>query len=587
MKKIGYLNLLLFIFISTCLMSCKSNNEEIGSGVSGQSWLNKEPLEITTETPLQVVFNAANSWGASSNSSWCKITPTTGDRGQNIIKLTATSTTDKDRTAIISISVKGYSDVSFSVIQKALDPSITTEDMEVNNAVHDYLSEMYLWNDEYKTLSLDNTKDYKSYFEDALLSMTTNTLDKRLYDGGYAIFSYIEKLNNINTVSTTRSRATKYIDKELAYSFGITGITPVRYDDVHVYFSIEGIYPDSPASNAGLKRGTLINAVDGTEISMSDWYTQYTKLIDPTNVTSLNVTDASNGGKVVSLTSKAMYCNPILLSKVVNEGGHKIGYLVYSSFDAGFDEELLNVFKNFKSQNITDLILDLRYNGGGHTISANMIATCVAGTYAQGKVFTKYRYNAERMKVLNGNMDEDLFATSTYLNLGVSLSDGYLNLKKIYCIVGNNTASSSELVINSLRGIDIEVVLIGETTVGKNVGMEYTEKTIRNNKYRIVPITFQSYNAKEESNYEHGFTPITSLIIDETNPLNQTNVFYNYREFGTNNEPLYAKAVELISGVKLSVTSRSSQPTILKGNTIKVSAKHRLGFDGMLKKAKE
>ena len=568
-------------------MSCKSNNEEIGSGVSGQSWLNKEPLEITTETPLQVVFNAANSWGASSNSSWCKITPTTGDRGQNIIKLTATSTTDKDRKAIISISVKGYSDVSFSVIQKALDPSLTTENMEVNNAVHDYLSEMYLWNDEYKTLSLDNTKDYKSYFEDALLSMTTNTLDKRLYPKGYAIFSYIEKLNTINTVSTTGSRATKYIDKELAYSFGITGITPVRYDEVHVYFSIEGIYPDSPASNAGLKRGTLINKVDGTEISMSNYENQYYKLIDPTNATSLNVTDVTNNGKEVSLTSKAMYCNPILLSKVVNEGGHKIGYLVYSSFDAGFDEELFNVFKNFKSQNITDLILDLRYNGGGHTISANMIATCVAGTYAQGKVFTKYRYNDERMKLLNGNMDEDLFATSTYLNLGVSLSDGYLNLKKIYCIVGNNTASSSELVINSLRGIDIDVVLIGEKTVGKNVGMEYTEKTIRNNKYRIVPITFQSYNAKGFGDYHAGFEPISSLIIDETNPFNETDVFYNYREFGTNNEPLYAKAVELISGVKLSVTSRSSQPTLLKGNTIKVSAKHRLGFDGMLKKAKE
>lgn len=588
MKKIGYLNLLLFIFISTCLMSCKSNNEEIGSGVSGQSWLNKEPLEITTEAPLQVVFNAANSWGASSNSSWCKITPTTGDRGQNIIKLTATSTTDKDRTAIISISVKGYSDVSFSVIQKALDPSLTTEDMEVNKAVYDYLSEMYLWNDEYKTLSLDNTKDYQSFFSDALLSMNTNTLDKKLEsDGKYYIFSYIEKLNTINSVSSTGSRATKYIDKELAYSFGFTGITPIRVATEtgdYVYFSIEGIYPDSPASNAGLKRGTLINKIDGTDISVSNWYTQYTKLMGPANVISVNVT---SDGKEVGLTSKAMYCNPILLSKVLTEGTHKIGYLVYSSFDAGFDEELFNVFKDFKSQNITDLILDLRYNGGGHTISANMIATCVAGNYAKDKVFTKYRYNAERMKVLNGIMDEDLFATSTYSNLGVSLSDGFLGLKKIYCIVGNNTASSSELVINSLRGIDIDVVLIGEKTVGKNVGMEYTEKTIRNNKYRIVPITFQSYNAKGFGDYQGGFEPIPSLIIDETNPLNQTNVFYNYRDFGTNNEPLYAKAVELITGVKLSVTSRSYQPTLLKGNTIKVSAKHRLGFDGMLKKAKE
>lgn len=67
---------------------------------------------------------------------------------------------------------------------------------------------------------------------------------------------------------------------------------------------------------------------------------------------------------------------------------------------------------------------------------------------------------------------------------------------RVYCLVGNGTASASELVINSLEGIDLDVILIGEKTTGKNVGMEYEEYTVRNNTYRVVPITFQSYNAK-------------------------------------------------------------------------------------------
>lgn len=230
------------------------------------------------------------------------------------------------------------------------------------------------------------------------------------------------------------------------------------------------------------------------------------------------------------------------------------------------------------------MILDLRYNGGGHTMSANLIATCIAGTASQGKVFSSLRFNDERMAKLNNKREDELFAYSSYPNLGTSLSAGSLNLPRVYCLVGNGTASASELVINSLEGIDLDVILIGEKTTGKNVGMEYEEYTVRNNTYRVVPITFQSYNAKGLSDYEKGFEP--DILMDETNPYNEQGVFYIHKDYGNNEEPLYAKAIELITGTNPAPQTRSAVVNTLDGKTYKLPAIFRPGHDGMLMPAR-
>lgn len=575
------------------LTSCGEDDSDApDSGITGQSWSDGTPLDIALDKPLTVDFTAAAEWTASTRASWCSVTPASGSAGKNSLKVQVTSATQNERTATITLSVSGYSPATFQVTQQK-DSGEASEDMEVNAKVDEYLKEMYLWNEEYKTLALDFTKDYESFFYDALGSMTTNTLDKKPYTGSdgrqyYSLFSYIEKLNPV-----AETRTTKLVDKELAYSFGVTGLYPVRFlkADGSVdsfYFFVQGVYPDSPAAEAGIRRGSMIRYINGNELDMDNWQAYYYDLMLPEGTIGLHIGAEHKGSNELleaDVTSRGMYCNPVIHSQVEEYEGRKIGYLVYDNFDAGFDAELFEVFKDFKQQNIDDLVLDLRYNGGGHTISANLITSCIAAEASVGNVFANLRLNDERMAKATESETQELFAYNKYANLGTSLSAGGLGLKRVYCLVGSNTASASELVINSLRGIDVEVILIGETTLGKNVGMEYTDMKIGGNTYRVVPITFQCYNAKGFGDYEKGFAPDVELV--ETKNPSYPDAFYIYRPYGDHEELLYAKALELITGKNPMPETRSADAVFLRGRKLKAPAIYRPGHEGMLMEHKQ
>ncbi len=580
MKQTHCLSFLLILLVTVSFISCSDDDDKIQTGVTGQSWTKGKPVEVSADNILQVSFNAAAKWTAYTNSKWCSLLTTSGEKGQNTLNLLAISETTADRTSTITIKVEGYSSASFEVTQKA-GSGTETEDMRVNRQVDQYLRERYLWNDEYKTLNLDYNKGYEDFFYGALGSMTTNTLDKRIdADGRYTLFSYIRKKNPISS-----TRAYPLVQKELEYCFGITGMITLETQSGYV-FCIQGVYPDSPASRAGIKRGTYISEIDGTKITDANYQALANDLVFPEEILSLKITEIiPRKGKPANtqeytITSEGMYKNPILYKDIIETNtGDKIGYLVYAEFAAAYDDKLFEVFKEFKSQNVNELVLDLRYNLGGHTISANLIASCIAGNAYKDAVFVKLRYNDERMKALGNKKVEEKSKYSNYQNLNTSLSAGDLSLKRVYCLVGGETASASELVINSLRGIDIEVVLIGDKTIGKNVGMEPNDITIGTNTYEIVPITFQTYNAKDFGDYEKGFTP--DIPLDERVDLDG-DIYFGYIDYGYLNEPLLARAVQEITGQAPS-NIRSVKASGIKGKMLKMPAIFRPGHGGMIK----
>ena len=274
----------------------------------------------------------------------------------------------------------------------------------------------------------------------------------------------------------------------------------------------------------------------------------------------------------------------MLAEEVFEVGGTRIGYLNYSGFDAAYDNDLLHALRDLKAQGISELILDLRYNGGGHVMSANMLSTVIAGSQADGQVFAYYRYNDDRMADVEGTAEEtqmeyveavDRFKEEFYYGDydGADLSREGLGLQRLYVLTTASTASASELVINSLRGIGIDVVTVGETSNGKNVGMEGRYLDLEGYTYEMFPITFQSYNADNYSIPATGVTPdIAAADWDDNN---------GYMPFGLD-EPLIAAAIEDITGVTATAATKAAKATPLRAQRIDLAAPVRQHPQGMI-----
>ncbi len=585
LKKLNYLLMktarlsFKFLFFLTFILSVSSceRGEDVDYGISDYNWKDGSIIDLSMTSPLSVSFSADANWTATADSSWCLLYDDNGGRGENVIKILPFKTTSVERTSNVTIKVAGFSPIRFRVRQKP-DARMVSKDVQINIQMDNYLRDYYLWNDEYLTLDVNYNMNYEEFLFNNLASMTTNTLDNKTYGGTYhSLFSFIQK-----DVSTRSYRSTEYAEKTLEYNFGITGLGAAMINDT-IVFIVQGVYHDSPAERAGLKRGTVIKKIDGYSITGYNINDYFYELLIPDSSHKLDI--MYDNGKYLSLTSTAMFLNPIIYKHVEEIDGHRIGYLVYNSFDAAFDWELFDVFKDFKSQNITDLVLDLRYNRGGHIMTANFISSCVTGEYSDGKVFASYLLNPTRMRALNNTREEEKFEYSEYENLGISLAEGDLGLKHIYCLVTNSTASASELVINSLRGIDVEVTLIGQTTMGKNVGMEPVYVIADKEAYIFAPITFQTYNAKGFGEYGGGFDP--DVEIDETNPYSEEGAYYLPKPYGSHNEYLYAEAVKMITGIDVisgsNIRERISYENRLNATKYNTQPIYRLGHDGMIK----
>lgn len=176
----------------------------------------------------------------------------------------------------------------------------------------------------------------------------------------------------------------------------------------------------------------------------------------------------------------------------------------------------LAAFDRFRAQNVTDLILDLRYNNGGDVLSSTVLGTLIAGEAYKGQLYAHMTFNEDRTEAgESGDYKIGVKETfeSVYEPIERALQHA-LGLKKIYVLVSETTASASEMVINGLRGLDIEVNLIGMPTNGKNVGMEGVVRSFHNYDFLLFPVSFYIENAKGFRDYSDGFTP--DVQIDDS-----------------------------------------------------------------------
>jgi carboxyl-terminal processing protease len=171
---------------------------------------------------------------------------------------------------------------------------------------------------------------------------------------------------------------------------------------------------------------------------------------------------------------------------------------------------LISAFQTLKNEGATDLVLDLRYNGGGLVSIASKLAYMIGGTATEGKIFDKLVYNDKRT---SDNYPFPFIAIASSAAGGASLPT--LNLKKLYVLVSGGTASASEAIINGLRGVDVEVNLIGETTRGKPYGFVPQD----NCGWVYYSVQFKGENNKGYGDFADGFAPNCVVKDDFTHAL--------------------------------------------------------------------
>ncbi|MGI6393582.1 MAG: S41 family peptidase [bacterium] len=358
----------------------------------------------------------------------------------------------------------------------------------INCIGYAYMRDWYLW---YDKLPLIDPSAYSS-----LASMIK---DVRYEENGLLVDRF--------TYSTKKEEHESYYAGK-RYGMG----TSWKRDDENKLF-VYMVYPSSPADTAGLKRGQQILEINGFTVEELDENAthnkEHAKDDDFVKKTDWNdVYDAENEGEPVEMKLlekgeeivTTVYlgdytAKSVLKSTIIDNSGVKTGYIHFKAFITPSKEELDDVFKEFKKEKVKELVLDMRYNGGGLVRIAEQLINLIAGGLVNNEKIIKILYN-----------DKHSDANSHYTGKALSNS---LDLKKIAVITTKGTASASEMVINSLEPF-IKVAVIGEVTYGKPVGMN--AKNICDQ--TIVPITFKNANVEDYGDYYHGI-PATCGSVDD------------------------------------------------------------------------
>ena len=210
-----------------------------------------------------------------------------------------------------------------------------------------------------------------------------------------------------------------------------------------------------------------------------------------------------------TLTSAAVTSDPVPITGVVTTtSGKKVGYVLFNDHIATAEQRLVDAVTSLKAQSINELVLDIRYNGGGYLAIASEIAYMIAGSArTSGKIFEQLTFNAKHPStdpVTGKQITPTPFYTQT---LGFSAAAGTplptLDLPRVFVLTGPGTCSASESVLNSLDGVGVQVIQIGATTCGKPYGF-YPED---NCGVTYFSIQFKGVNAKGFGDYPDGFTP--------------------------------------------------------------------------------
>ncbi|NKF49190.1 peptidase [Shewanella sp. WXL01] len=282
--------------------------------------------------------------------------------------------------------------------------------------------------------------------------------------------------------------------------------------------------PSTPAATANVSRGAVLVEIDGVNVASAATQAEIDILnagLFPTDngkQTEFVVRDlGSSQLRTVNLTAQTVIATPVQNTKTIQTTSGKVGYLQFNTHIATAERGLYDAFTTLANEGVDDLVIDLRYNGGGLLAIASQMGYMVAGEQATtGKTFEQMRFNDKYPNsdpVTGATLEPTPFIpislgyNEDLLGRGVALPS--LNLDRVFVLTTDSTCSASEAFMNGLRGIDIEVIQIGDTTCGKPYGFYPTD----NCDTTYFTIQFRGENQKGFGDYSDGFMPSMNPVI--------------------------------------------------------------------------
>ena len=418
---------------------------------------------------------------------------------------------------------------------------------EINDFVWKGMNLMYLYKQEISNLSNDrfnNSEEYSSYLNS--FARPEDLFESLIYER-----QNIDKYSYIVDNYAQLQQSQQGISISNGMEFGLAFVPNSSFD---IYGFVRYVHPQSPADVNGIKRGDIFTGINNSTLNTDNYLELLSQDSYSVNFADYldNNTETTNDDMIESneidihLTKIYLEKNPIFFSEIFTYNQSKTGYIMYNRFLTNYENNLNSIFSEFKSNNIQNLILDLRYNPGGAINNAVYLSSLITGQF-NDEIFCSDQWNSEIQEFwLNNNPENLIRRFQTYENS--------LFLNKIYILTSRSTASASELVINSLNPY-IDVIHIGETTYGKYQGSltlydseNFSVENINpSHNYALQPLVFKILNAVGNTDYYDGLQP--DYILQEFPG--------NMGEIGDESEPLLNFTLDLINSKKITYTRSS------------------------------